>query len=98
VAVDADLTDLVAQRQVSERLFRALDLLPRHERCVVEALLDPQEPSYAEISRRLNTPIGSIGPRRGRALQHLRFLLSDLTDDEGDEWPDSSVSTAAAWS
>jgi RNA polymerase sigma factor (sigma-70 family) len=93
-AVDSDLTDLVARRQISERLFQALDLLPRHERCVVEALLDPEEPSYAEISQRLHTPIGSIGPRRGRALQHLRFLLRDLTDGEGDEWPDSSVSTA----
>ena len=92
VTVDGDLADLVARRQVQERLFQALDLLPRHERYVVEALLDPEEPSYAEISQRLNTPIGSIGPRRGRALQHLRLLLSDLVADDGDGEPDVSMS------
>jgi DNA-directed RNA polymerase specialized sigma24 family protein len=39
--------------------------------------LDESEPSYAEVSRRLGTPVGSIGPTRARCLQRLRAVLED---------------------
>ena len=39
--------------------------------------LDEGEPSYAEISRTLNMPVGSIGPTRARCLQRLRSALGE---------------------
>jgi len=39
--------------------------------------LDASEPSYAEVSRRLDMPVGSIGPTRARCLQRLRAVLGD---------------------
>ncbi len=39
--------------------------------------LDEVEPSYAEISERLNMPVGSIGPTRARCLQRLRMVLGE---------------------
>ena len=38
----------------------------------MRALTHSDEPSYEEISARLDMPIGSIGPTRGRALERLR--------------------------
>jgi RNA polymerase sigma factor (sigma-70 family) len=39
---------------------------------------DRSEPSYAEISRRLKVPLGSIGPTRARCLQKMRQALNAL--------------------
>ena len=33
---------------------------------------------YKEIAEQLNMPIGSIGPTRGRCLEHLRQLMEEL--------------------
>ncbi|GAA1575706.1 sigma-70 family RNA polymerase sigma factor [Kribbella hippodromi] len=78
----------------------------RHERCTIlraafaelsrqcQALLslltqDPPAP-YGEISRRLQVPIGSIGPNRARCLNRLRqtpalALLADGPDGMNEE-------------
>jgi hypothetical protein len=52
---------------------------------------DPPVP-YCEISRRMNLPIGSIGPTRARLTKKLQRSLSVhlLTDDVS-----GAVSTAA---
>jgi RNA polymerase sigma factor (sigma-70 family) len=39
---------------------------------------DEGEPSYEEIGRRLNMPVGSIGPNRTRCLAKLRKILEAL--------------------
>lgn len=39
---------------------------------LVTMLLSDPQPSYAEISKQLNIPVGSIGPNRARALSRLR--------------------------
>jgi RNA polymerase sigma factor (sigma-70 family) len=41
------------------------------------ALLYAEEPpcSYVEVAQRLGVPLGSIGPRRARCLEHLKKLL-----------------------
>ena len=39
--------------------------------------LDEDEPSYAEISERLDMPVGSIGPTRARCLQRMRDALGE---------------------
>ncbi len=38
---------------------------------------DPAQPSYADIARRLNLPLGSIGPTRARCLEKLRLVLKE---------------------
>lgn len=38
-------------------------------------------PSYQDISKLLNMPIGSIGPTRGRCLDHLRRLLHEVASE-----------------
>ena len=40
--------------------------------------LDPAEPPYEEIGRRLQVPIGSVGPTRARCLQKLRKILDAM--------------------
>ena len=78
----SDLVDAVTHRQAVERLHEAVDRLPDRERRIIQLQLDPAQPRYAEISRCLGMPVGSIGPIRGRALPKLRTLLRDLEPDE----------------
>lgn len=49
--------------------FRAL--APPCQRLLRTLMADPA-PSYAEVSAALEMPMGSIGPRRARCLDHLR--------------------------
>jgi RNA polymerase sigma factor (sigma-70 family) len=55
---------------------KALAELPDRCRELIRLLyLDPQEPTYAEISQRLGMPVASIGPTRARCLEKLRKFL-----------------------
>lgn len=63
---------------VARRLWRAVDELPPARRALVRTLFAERVPSYAEISRRTGTPVGAIGPTRGRAMRELRARLADL--------------------
>ena len=75
-----DVDEVLDARQRAAALRRAVARLPRRERALVEVLLEPEPPSYAQISARLAMPVGSIGPVRGRALRHLRALLAAQDD------------------
>jgi DNA-directed RNA polymerase specialized sigma24 family protein len=56
----------------------------RCRRLLTLLFLDPDEPSYEEISAQLGIPKGSIGPTRNRCLQQLRLALEGLGfADEG---------------
>ncbi len=66
--VDAGM--LANERQ--KNLLAALGELPDRQRALLLLLLEDPPPSYEEISRRLDMPIGSIGPTRARALARLR--------------------------
>ena len=52
-------------------------LSPACQRLLRVLMADP-EPSYEEVSRALDMPIGSIGPTRGRCLKHLRRELGGI--------------------
>jgi len=79
-----DVDDRLDAVQRGIALRRAVATLSRRERELIEVLLEPEPPSYAEISRRLSMPIGSIGPVRGRAMRRLRALLAcDLDPQAG---------------
>ena len=87
-AVDADL--LAAERRSALR--QAFAALPPAWRQLIELLVtDPPLP-YAEISRRLDIPVGSIGPTRARILDRLRRdpgLAALLREDEAEQRPAS---------
>jgi RNA polymerase sigma factor (sigma-70 family) len=53
-------------------LWRALHDLPLRCHTLLRMLLADPPPSYAEVSKTLDMPIGSIGPRRNRCLEQLR--------------------------
>jgi len=55
---------------------RAMAHLPKRWQRLMEMLMADPPISYAEISDRLELPIGSIGPTRVRCLAKLRVLLS----------------------
>jgi DNA-directed RNA polymerase specialized sigma24 family protein len=46
---------------------------------------------YKEVDEMLSMPIGSIGPTRGRCLEHLRQMLAEL---ELSETPTNGYQTA----
>ena len=53
-------------------LWRAFDALPVPCKLLLRTMITEPPPSYAEISEVLAIPVGSIGPRRNRCLEHLR--------------------------
>lgn len=69
----------LGELQQLHHLRLALDRLD--ERCRALLLLtfhdEDERLGYDEIGRRLNLPVGSIGPTRGRCLGKLRKLLPD---------------------
>jgi RNA polymerase sigma factor (sigma-70 family) len=64
--------DVLDGRERSAALSRALEGVTERERALITVLLADPEPSYAEVSRALGMPVGSIGPTRGRAVARLR--------------------------
>ena len=68
--VDLDDDLLRAERQ--QVLREGLAALPAQSRELLVLLVADPPLSYAEIGRRLNMPVGSIGPTRARCLVKLR--------------------------
>jgi RNA polymerase sigma factor (sigma-70 family) len=81
---EPDYNDRLIAEHRAQALRAAVAQLPPRERLLLEALLEPEPLTYAEISIRLNMPIGSIGPIRARALRRLRKQLHTLDGDEPD--------------
>ena len=75
-----------AVRDQCNRLYRAIMGLPERQRVVLVELLRRGDQSYAELSRRLGLPVGSIGPTRQRAFTRLRLdpRISDLSPEYSD--------------
>ena len=72
-----DLEDRLDAITHLRHLRQAVGMLPPRERALMELLLEPDSPSYQQISRRLGMPVGAIGPVRQRALRRLRALLEE---------------------
>jgi RNA polymerase sigma factor (sigma-70 family) len=76
------LAQLMAGWERQEMLGRALTQLRARCRELITLLfLAPDEPSYDEISERLDISKGSIGPTRTRCLAQLRAILTGLGYD-----------------
>jgi RNA polymerase sigma factor (sigma-70 family) len=65
----------LAADDLDDSIRRALASLPQRDQRLLELLVADPRPSYEEIARRLDMPIGSIGPTRARALQRLRRAI-----------------------
>jgi RNA polymerase sigma factor (sigma-70 family) len=75
-----DMEARLVQADDAAQIQAAMQVLPPRWRELLTMLMADPSPSYEEISRRLNVPIGSIGPTRGRALNRLRSVLgSDVS-------------------
>lgn len=76
---------LMAERNAALRT--AFGQLPGHCQQLLALLMQDPPLPYAEISVRLNTQIGSIGPNRARCLQRLRLCpaLAALAKAESGE-------------
>ncbi|HLU55102.1 MAG TPA: sigma-70 family RNA polymerase sigma factor [Pseudonocardia sp.] len=71
----------VLAEEVRRAVAHAVTELPVKPRALVNALFSTPEPNYAEVSRQMGLPIGSIGPTRQRALRTLRCGLARLGQD-----------------
>src|SRR5690606_34275350 len=64
--------DELLEQETHAMLWDAVhELPPRHQR-LLETLLTAPTPSYVDVARSLDMPIGSIGPTRARSIDRLR--------------------------
>ena len=71
----ADQQRIVFERQQTVR--EAVYALSERCRSLITLLFySKEEPSYADIARRLKLPLNSIGPTRARCLQQLKRILA----------------------
>jgi RNA polymerase sigma factor (sigma-70 family) len=75
----ADPLDAALLKDEQAHMIRAAAerLSPRCQRLLGVLMADDDLP-YKEIAEQLRMPIGSIGPTRGRCLDHLRQILAEM--------------------
>jgi len=73
--LDDDPALAVLSADESRRLWQAVDDLDEPCRTLLRLLVTAPDSGYARIAARLNMPIGSVGPTRGRCLGRLRKML-----------------------
>lgn len=78
---DAWIDEEIICAERNAALAEALAGLPESCQQLLSMLLADPPLSYAEISARLNIPVGSIGPLRARCLERLRKSHALLTED-----------------
>jgi RNA polymerase sigma factor (sigma-70 family) len=75
---EADPLDAALLKEEQTRAIRmAADRLSPHCRRLLGVLMGDDDLPYKTIAEQLNMPIGSIGPTRGRCLEHLRQILAE---------------------
>ncbi|MHA6621413.1 RNA polymerase sigma factor [Pseudonocardia sp. DLS-67] len=72
---------VVLAEEARRAVVDAVTELPVKPRALVSVLFSTPEPNYAEVSRLMGLPIGSIGPTRQRALRTLRCGLARAGQD-----------------
>jgi RNA polymerase sigma factor (sigma-70 family) len=76
-APDGDPVAVMLTEEHGRRLWAAVDTLPMPCRSLLRLIVAAPEAGYAQLARRLDMPIGSIGPTRIRCLKRLRSLMED---------------------
>jgi RNA polymerase sigma factor (sigma-70 family) len=62
----------LVEAEKRQAVHAAVERLPHRQRRLIRALMRDARESYADVSRKLDMPVGSIGPTRERALARLR--------------------------
>jgi RNA polymerase sigma factor (sigma-70 family) len=76
---DAEPLDAALLREEQVKAIRlAAERLPARCQRLLGLLMGDDDLPYKEIAEQLNMPIGSIGPTRGRCLEHLRGILDEM--------------------
>jgi RNA polymerase sigma factor (sigma-70 family) len=84
---EADPLDAALLREEQTHAIRlAAARLSPHCQRLLGVLMSDDDLPYKTIAKQLNMPIGSIGPTRGRCLEHLRQILADM---ESSQIPDA---------
>jgi RNA polymerase sigma factor (sigma-70 family) len=73
-----DLERLERQQQLHEAMRR---LGGRCEELLRALYTGPSEPNYEQVAKRLQMPLGSVGPTRGRCIQKLVTILHGMNAD-----------------
>jgi RNA polymerase sigma factor (sigma-70 family) len=81
-------------RDQYDRLQRAVMALPGRQRVILVEVLRRGDESYLDLSRRLDLPVGSIGPTRRRAV--TRLLLDPRIADVSAQYSDSHLPARSA--
>jgi len=83
--VPVNLGHAALTRLEDARILRAamVHLEARCRDLVTALYLEDPGPSYEEISRRFDMPMGSIGPTRARCLRKLRKLMNEVSGGGG---------------
>lgn len=68
--------DLEQEQERALLLEAMAELSERDYKLLYALYFDPDNPSYAEIGKKLNMPESSIGPTRARALRKLEIILT----------------------
>lgn len=71
-ATEVHAEEVLLAHERYSALRAAFRQLPDQCRRLLELLLQDPPPSYAEVGRRLNVPVGGLGPTRARCLDKLR--------------------------
>ncbi len=75
VAHDPEVDERLLAAERTQDVRDAVSSLPLRWQQLLAMLMADPPASYTEISDRLDLPVGSIGPTRGRCLSRLRDLL-----------------------
>jgi RNA polymerase sigma factor (sigma-70 family) len=79
-----DEVDDRLEKEEQDSLFRAaFEQLSDHHQQFLRLLMHEPPLSYAEVSKALDIPIGSIGPTRMRCVAKLRRITDALSADAG---------------
>jgi RNA polymerase sigma factor (sigma-70 family) len=89
---DAGVDEGLLAAERAEVVREAVSRLPHRWQQLMELLMSDPPVSYAEISDRLDLPVGSIGPTRRRCLARLQVLLGPSVADP--TWEDVGVQPA----
>lgn len=74
--VEASVEEEVIRSESDRQLWRHISALPERCRLLLQVIAFADRPDYAELSKALGMPAGSIGPTRGRCLAKLRAALA----------------------
>jgi RNA polymerase sigma factor (sigma-70 family) len=74
---EPDPTTAVVDADFGRHVWRRLDSLDEPCRSLLRLFVLSPDMKYAQIAMRLDLPIGSIGPTRGRCLSRLRALVEE---------------------